>query len=154
MILWFSQWRKRSTSLPHGGENAYCTDIAGVWKKKVRKRSLVVCQMKWSRDRTSERWRGLAHVRDLVQRGPCKHCAGTTEGSTMKCRIKTKQLVVREQWQWDPYACCLCLSFPHCKMKVHAPAGPEGLRELACSWTKAGSPKHKECDEQMRPFPI
>ena len=65
-------------------------------KKTVRRRGLVVCQMKWSRDRMSERWRGLDHVRDLVQRGPYKHGTGTTEGSTMKCRTKTKQLVVRE----------------------------------------------------------
>ena len=64
--------------------------------KKTVRRGLVVCQMKWSRDRMNERWRGLDHVRDLVQRGPYKHGTGTTEGSTMKCRTKTKQLVVRE----------------------------------------------------------
>lgn len=49
-------------------------------KKTVRRRGLVVCQMKWSRDRMSERWRGLDHIRDLVRRSPCDHRSGTAEG--------------------------------------------------------------------------
>lgn len=64
-------------------------------KKPVTMRGFAICQMKWSRDRMSERRRGLDHVRDLVHCSPYEHCTGTTEGSTMKCWIKTKQLVVR-----------------------------------------------------------
>lgn len=56
----------------------------------------MVYQLQWSRD-WSERWRFWDHVSDLVENGPYKHCTGTAEGSTVKPRVRTKQLVVREQ---------------------------------------------------------
>lgn len=40
-------------------------------KNPVTMRGFAICQMKWSRDRMSER--GLDHVRDLVQCSPYEH---------------------------------------------------------------------------------